>query len=174
VERGALVSDHPYPRPLLRRITAVLVALGLFGIVFGVIGLLVLAVALALPLLPLMAVFLAGMALPLVQLAVLHPHITVYERGLWLQPLLGRRVWVPWEHVVDVTDHTLIRRGTRKEREKEHFGQLIVVDRGLPWPFAVVGGMAGLGFRTRAFGISTYSHTDYNKLRSAIQRHKAR
>jgi hypothetical protein len=171
--RGALINTHRHPRPALRRLTAALVTLGIAGDVLGVAGLLVLGFGYALPLLPLMAIFLAVLLVPLIQLAVMHPAVAVYERGLALQPLVGPRVWLPWDAIRRVEDHTLIRRGKMRDRDQEHFGQLIVAD-GLPWPFAVIGLAAGLGWRTRAFGISTYSHTDYAALRSAIQRHKRR
>jgi len=171
---GALISDHPHPRPALRRITSILVMLGIAGDIAGVVGLLVLGIGYALPLLPLMAIFLAVLLVPLIQLAVMHPAITVYERGLWLQPMIGRGVWLPWDTVTRVEDHTLIHRGKSRDRDREYFGHLIVADQGLPWPFAAVGLMAGFGWRTRTFGISTHSHTDYNTLRSAIQRHKRR
>jgi len=165
--RGALLSDHPHPRPVLRRITAVMIALGLAGIVLGVIGLLALTVLYELPLLPLAALSLLALAPPLLLLAVLHPPVSVYENGLWIKPLLGRECWLAWEAITRVEDHTLIQRGTTKAGQREHLGQLIVVDRGLAWPFLVVGIMGGLG-RVRAFGISTHSHADYAALHSAI------
>jgi len=168
--RGALLSDHPHPRPALRRITAVLVALGIAGALAGIVGLLVLGFGYGLPLLVLSVPFLAALIVPLLQLAVLHPRVTVYERGVWLQPLLGRGVWIAWEDIARVADHTLIRRGQARSRDREHFGQLIVVERGLPPVFMVIGLMAGLGWRTRAFGISTHSHVEYEALRRAIVR----
>jgi hypothetical protein len=168
-ERGAPVSDHPHPRPVRRGLTAVLVVVGLAGIVFGVIGLLALSIVYGLPLLPLAAFFLAMLLPPLLLLTVLHPRVTVYENGLWIKPLLWRGCWVAWEAVERIEDHTLIQRGTTKERQQEHFGQLVVVDKGLTWPFLVVGIMAGLG-RVRAFGISTHAHTGYQALRRTILR----
>jgi hypothetical protein len=167
--RGAVVSDHPHPRPALHSFTAILVAAGLAGNAFGVIGLLALSTGYRLPLLPLAAFFLAMLFPPLLLLTVLHPRVTVYENGLWIKPLLWRGCWVTWEAAARVEDHTLIQRGTSKERQHEHFGQLIVVDEGLTWPFLVVGIMAGLG-RVRAFGISTHAHTGYQELRRAIMR----
>jgi hypothetical protein len=171
--RGALISDHPHPRSFLRRITALLAALGLAGDILGVAGLLALGIGYRLPLLPVMAFFLATLLVPLLLLTVLHPRVTVYERGLWIKPLLWPGCWIAWEDIARMADHTLIRRGKTKEREKEHFGQLIVVDQGLPPVFLVVGIMAGLGW-VRAFGISTHSHVDYNALRGVIQKHKPR
>lgn len=170
---GALIAEHPHPRPALRRITGWLLRLGLAGCAAGIAGLLLLAIIHALPLLGLMALFLAALALPLLQLAVLHPAITVYEDGLWLEPLVGPGVWVPWAAIERIEEHTLIRRGVEKDRQREHFGRLVVAG-GLPRLFAVVGGMAGLGWRVRAFGISTHSHVDYTDLLKTIQRHKGR
>jgi hypothetical protein len=166
---GALLSDHPHPRPALRQIMAGLVALGLIGDVFGVIGLLVLGIGYQLPLLPLIGFFLATLAAPLLLLTVLHPRITVYESGLWIKPLLWPGRWIAWDAVSRIEDHTLIRRGKQTNWAKEHEGQLIVVDHGLPRVYVIVGLMAGLG-RVRAFGISTYSHTDYKTLLGAIKR----
>ena len=170
---GDPLSDHPYPRRTWRRLTGWLAAAGLAGIVFGVIGLLALGIGYGLPLLLLMAFFLATLAVPLLLLTVLHPHITVYPDGLWLKPLVWRGTWVPWAAIASIEDHTLIRRGQQRDRDTEHFGQIIVVDGALPPLYAIVGMMAGLG-RARAFGISTYSHTDYPRLLNAIQRHKPR
>lgn len=169
--RGARIAEHPHPQPTLRRITAGLIALGLAGDALGVIGLLLLAVIYTLPLLGLMALILAGLSVPLIQLAIMHPRVTVYERGLWLEPLLWRGVWVPWAAIRRLEDHTLIRRGKEKDRQTEHFGQLIVVEGALPRVFAVVGGMAGSGWGTRAFGISTHSHVEYAALLKTIRRH---
>ena len=169
-ERGALISDHPNPRPALRGLTAILVIAGLLGDVAGVIGLLAMSVILRLPLLPLMAFFLAMLCPPLVLLAVLHPRVTVYERGLWIEPLVGRGNWVPWDAVTRIAAHTLIQRGITKENQREHFGQLIIVENGLAWPFLVVGIMAGLG-RVRAFGISTHGQQDYAGLHRTIKRY---
>ncbi len=169
--RGARLAEHGYPHPALRPIMAGLIVFGLAGIAVSVIGLLALAIIYALPLLPLMAFFLATLAMPLLLLSVLHPHITVHEHGLWLKPLVWRGVWVPWEAIARIEDHTLIQRGKSKDRQREHFGQLIVVDAGLPGVYLVVGLMAGLG-RVRAFGISTHGHTDYTALRNTIQRRK--
>ncbi|MBN1202702.1 MAG: hypothetical protein JXJ20_12690 [Anaerolineae bacterium] len=170
---GPPISDHPHPHSVLRRMTAVLVALGLIGDVVGVFGLLALGVGLALPLLPLMAFFLAALSIPLLLMTVLHPRITVYASGLWIKPLLWRGRWVAWDAVVQVADHTLIQRGQRTRWEKPRDGRLITVSGGLPPVFGIVGVMAGLG-RVRAFGISTTSHVDYTTLLNAIQRHKRR
>jgi hypothetical protein len=170
-ERGPLISDHPHPRPALRGLTAILAAAGLIGDVCGVIGLLVLSIGYGLALLPLAAFFLAMLLPPLLLLTALHPRVTVYEKGLWIKPLVWRGCWVEWDAVARIAEHTLIQRGVAKEHQREHFGQLIVVDAGLSWPFLVVGIMAGLG-RVRAFGISTHSHVDYTELRGAIMRHR--
>lgn len=166
-ECGALISDHPHPRPALRQVTAGLAALGLIGNGIGVIGLTALGAIYNLPLLPLAAVFLLMLCPPLVLLTTLHPHVTVYENGLWVRPLLWRGCWITWNTILSVEDHTLIQRGTTKAHQMEHFGQIIVVQTGLSWPFLAVGIMAGLG-RVRAFGISTHGHSDYETLRSAI------
>jgi hypothetical protein len=168
-ERGALISDHPHPRPALRGLTAILLIAGLVGDVAGVIGLLAMSVIWGMPLLPLMAFFLA-LCLPLILLAVMHPRVTVYERGLWLQPLIGRGSWLTWDAITRIAAHTLIQRGVTKENQQEHFGQLIVVEHGLAWPYLVVGIMAGLG-RVRAFGISTHGQRDYAALHRTIKRY---
>jgi hypothetical protein len=112
------------------------------------------------------------LTVPLLQLTVLHPHVVVYERGLWLKPLLWSACWVPWDAVSRVEDHTLIHRGQRTTREKPQDGRLIVVETGLPRLSSLVGGLAGLGWGTRAFGIATSNHADYPTLLNAIQRHK--
>jgi hypothetical protein len=156
-ERGALVSDHPHPRRALRQITAGMAALGLAGNVFGVIGLLVLGAGYGLPMLALMAFFLAMLFPPLVLLTVLHPRITVYDNGLWIKPLLWHGCWVTWEAVARVADHTLIQRGTTKERQTEHFGQLIVA-RGID--VALPGGRdhGRVGPRARVWHLDAWPH----------------
>lgn len=168
--RGSLISDHPHPRPLFRRLTAALLGLGIAGAILGLAGLLTLGLGYGLPLLVLSVPFLAALLVPLIQLAVMHPHVTVYEGGLWLRPMLGPEAWVAWDNIARLADHTLIRRGQARARDREHFGQLVVVEQGLPPVFLAVGWMAGLGWRTRAFGISTHSHTDYESLRRTIVR----
>ena len=172
-QTGVPLSDHPYPRRAWRRLTGVLAAAGLAGIVFGVAGLLALGLGYGLPLLLLMAIFLAALAVPLLLLTVQHPRVTVYEDGLWLKPLIWPGSWVPWSAIASIEDHTLIRRGQQRDRDREHFGQILVVEGALPPLYTIVGMMAGLG-RVRAFGISTYSHADYPRLFNAIQRHKSR
>ena len=172
-ERGTLLSEHVHPRPRVRRMTAGLLALGLSGTALGTLGLLVVGVMYRMPLLLLAIPFFVVLSGPLVQLAVMHPHIRVYERGLWLKPLLWPPSWVDWGAIVGVEKHTLIRRGVQKTGQREHFGQLIVVKDGLPWPYRVVAGLAGLGWDKHAFGISTYGHTDYKTLLNAVQHHKS-
>jgi len=167
---GAGLSTHAYPRPALRRVTGWLVGAGLAGIGFGVVGLLTLAIGYRLVLLPLAAFFLATLAAPLLLLSVLHPQITVYERGLWLKPLLWRGSWVPWEALTGLHDHTLIQRSRRTRWERPREGHLITVEGALPPVYSIVGWMGGLGNR-RAFGIASHSHTDYAALRSAIRGH---
>lgn len=171
---GERLSDHPHPRPFLRRLTALLLALGIAGAVAGVVGLVALGVGYGLPLLPLGAIFLAALIVPLVQLTALHPRVTVYEGGLWVKPLLWRGCWVAWDAIDRLETHTLIRRGTTKAGQREFKGELVVVRRGLSWPFASVGFMAGLGWRTRAFGIAAHSHVDYARLRRAIKQGRYR
>lgn len=170
---GAMLSEHPHPRPALRRVTGWLVGAGLAGIGFGVAGLLALAIGYRLLLLPLAAVFLATLAAPLLLLSVLHPHVTVYERGLWLKPLLWPASWVPWDALTGLHDHTLIQRSSRTRWERAREGHLITVAGALPPVYLVVGWMAGLGNK-RAFGIASHSHTGYSALRSAIRQRAPR
>ncbi|MEL7674931.1 MAG: hypothetical protein AAGU78_14420 [Chloroflexota bacterium] len=172
-DTGARLSDHPHPQPGLRRVTGWLVAAGLLGIAAGVAGLLALAIGYRLPLLPLAAVFLGALAAPLLLLSMLHPQVTVYERGLWLKPLIWRASWVPWGALAGLHDHTLIQRGKRTRWDRARDGHLITVAGALPPVYAVVGLMAGLGAR-RAFGVATHSHRDYPALLSAIRRHLPR
>ncbi|MBN1680842.1 MAG: hypothetical protein JW966_11165 [Anaerolineae bacterium] len=168
---AGVVSDHTHPVPLLRWLTAILLALGIAGAGFGVVGLVVMGIWHGLPLLPVMAMFLVILSLPLVQLAVMHPRVTVYEDGLWLNPVLWRSSWIPWDAIGSVEKHTLIRHVVNKRGKLERDGRLIVAE-GLPWPYQIVSGMAGLGWRARAFGIATNAHTDYPALLNAIQHHK--
>ena len=58
-ERGALISDHPHPRPALRGLTTILVAAGLIGEVDRGDRAAGAERYIGLPLLPLMAFFLA-------------------------------------------------------------------------------------------------------------------
>jgi len=167
-ERGALISEHPALHRWRRGLTAILVRLGLAGILIAVIGLLALSLIYGLPLLPVMALFLLALIPPLLLPTVLHPTVTVYETGLWITPLLWSGCWIEWADITRIADHTLIRRGTTKRGQTEHFGRLIVVDRGLSRPFLVVGIMAGLG-RARAFGISTLGQQDYERLLKLIE-----
>jgi len=167
---GQMLSDHAHPRPALRQVTGWLVAAGLLGIAVGVAGLLALGIGYRLPLLPLAAIFLVTLAAPLLLLSVLHPQITVYERGLWLQPLIWRGSWVPWDALAGLHDHTLIQRGKRARWDQAREGHLITVAGALPAVYAVVGWMAGLGNR-RAFGIASHSHREYAALRRVIRQH---
>lgn len=171
---GTLLSEHPHPRPLQRRITALLLAVGLAGSVFGIMGLIVIGFAFGLYLLPLMAVFLLILTLPLIQLAVMHPQIVVYEHGLSVTPLLWRTSWITWDAITRVENHTLIRRIETKSGQLERDGRLIIVASGLPWPYQIIGGMAGHGWRTRAFGIATHAHRDYPAILNTIQHYKVR
>lgn len=170
---GARRSEHAHPRPALRRITGWAVGAGLIGIALGVGGLLALGIGYRLPLMPLAAIFLALLAVPLLLLSVLHPHVTVYERGLWIKPLLWRGSWVPWEAITGLHEHTLIQREKRTRWDRAREGRIITVDQALPPVYAVVGVMAGLGW-ARGFGIASHSHQDYAGLLSAVRRHMPR
>jgi len=172
-QTGARLSDHPHPQPGLRRVTGWLIAAGLLGIAVGVAGLLALAIGYRLPLLPLAAIFLATLTVPLLLLSVLHPQVTVYEQGLWLKPLIWRGSWVPWSALTGLHDHTLIQRGQRTRWDRARDGHLITVAGALPLVYVVVSVMGGLGVR-RAFGVATHSHRDYPALLGAIRRNLPR
>ena len=173
IERGVRIAEHPAPYPARRRIAGWLAATGLILIAAGSLALLTGGIVWLLPLVALMGLILGGLSLPLLLATVLHPAITVYERGLWLQPLIWRGTWVPWDAITAIEPHTLIRRGEAARFAPAYEGDLIVVDGALPRVYAVVGVMAGLG-RQRAFGIASHGQVEYPRLAATIRDHALR
>ncbi len=165
------ISSHPHPNPSVRRLVGWLAAVGLLGVVFGTIGLLLIGFGYGLPLTIVMIPFLWGLSAPLLLLTSLHPVIIVEEEGLRLKPLVFPASFVQWDAIVELKEHSLLKpppttkRGRRKKAAKGH---MIVATR-LPIHYRVVGLFAGVGFRP-VFAISDHTHQDYLQLYREIKK----
>ena len=164
------ISVHRHPRPRVRMLTRLAVALGLSGAVIACLLQLFFALTLA-PLFWGTLVFTILLSIPLLMLSVLHPEVNVTADGLRLSPLLWHAQSVRWEHLSTLTDHPLIyedpvmnRRLHGKNRRLRE-GKVIVLTRNAPvlWQYRVLGLVSGASW-TPAFGISTTTHTDYDQL----------
>jgi len=171
------LSEHRFPRPTIRRITARLVGLGLIVTITAIIGQLVLALVIG-PLLCGTAFFTAMLLIALLQRTVLHPEITVTDNGLRLQPILWQAQSVPWSALAGITDHPLVFNDDamgrllygKRYRRREGLVVLVRPEAGLSPIYRLIGGLAGAG-NTPAFAISSTTHTDYETLVSAIRAH---
>ncbi|MBI5928242.1 MAG: hypothetical protein HY862_02970 [Chloroflexi bacterium] len=171
----SILSNHPHPQPLLRRLVGWLALVGIVGILFGAGGLLIVGLADGLLLMILMIPFLMGMIFPLIILTAAHPEITLQDEGVYVKPLIWKSRLVAWENLVALVDHSLMKppppsRQPRFNKKPAAKGQMIIVQKGaLGWPFRVVGFAAGHG-TTPVFAISNKSHQDYEKLYQTLKR----
>ncbi len=170
-----ILSEHRFPRPTIRRITAWLLAVGLAAAVTAIVIQLILALVIG-PLFCGMAFFTAMLLIVLLQRTVLHPAITLTESGLRLQPMIWRAQLVPWSALAGITDHPLVFNDEamgrllhgKRYRRREGLVVLVKPEAGLLPVYRLIGGLAGAG-NTPAFAISSTTHTDYEALVSAIR-----
>jgi hypothetical protein len=171
----SVVSEHRYPRPLVRRIASCLVAVGSALAVVSIAVEIFLALFVS-PLLCGIAFFTAILAIPLLQRSVLHPEISVVDGGLSVQPMIWRAQFVPWDSVAEIVTHPLVYNDEAMGRllhgkgYRPRQGIVVIVkpEAGL-WPvYRLVGALAGAGNRP-GFALSSTTHTDYETLVQTIQ-----
>ncbi|MCQ3930978.1 MAG: hypothetical protein DPW16_11010 [Chloroflexi bacterium] len=171
----SILSNHPHPHPVLRRMVGWLALAGMIGILFGAVGLLIAGLTYGLSLMILMIPFLLGMIFPLIILTALHPQITLQEEGVQIKPLVWKTRLVSWEQLTGLTDHSLMKppppaRQQNLTKRPVTKGQMILVEKGaLGWPFRIVGFAAGHG-TTPVFAISSKTHRDYDQLLQTLKR----
>ncbi len=171
-----VVSEHRYPRPLVRRVASRLVAAGLALAAIAIVVQLALALVFS-PLLCGTAFFTAMLAIPLLQRTVLHPEIGVTGDGLYVQPMIWRAQFVPWGALAEIVAHPLVYnddamgRLLHGKRYRPRQGVVVVVkpEAGL-WPvYRLIGSLAGAGNR-HAFALSSTTHTSYESLVETIRK----
>jgi hypothetical protein len=169
-----VVSEHRYPRPLVRRLVsrllAVTIALAVVSIAEVILALFVS------PLLCGIAFFTAILVIPLLQRSVLHPEITVTDDGLYVQPMIWRAQLVPWDCVAEIVAHPLVYNDEAMGRVlhgKRYVPRQAVVvivksDAGVWLIYRLIGALAGAGNRP-GFALSSTTHTSYDALIQTIR-----
>jgi hypothetical protein len=106
------------------------------------------------------------------------PPVTLEDSGVMLTPRIGRPAFVAWKAVRAVKPYPLLpppetetlRRAMAGRKKYAAAEGLMLTSDALPWPYRAVGWFAGEGFRG-AFAVTSRSHRDYAKLKTAIERH---
>ena len=106
------------------------------------------------------------------------PPVTLDDSGITLTPHIGRPAVVAWESVREVKPYPLLpppetetlRRAMAGRKKYAAAEGLMLTSDALPWPYRAVGWFAGEGFRG-AFAVTSRSHRDYAKLKTAVERH---
>ena len=172
-----IVSEHRYPRPVVRRLVSRLLAISLVLAAVSILAEIVLAFAIG-PLLCGMAFFTAMLSIVLPQRSVLHPEIRVAADGLNVQPMIWRAQVVPWNALAEIVAHPLVYNDEatgrlwhgKRYRPRRGIVVLVRPEAGL-WPvYRLIGALAGAGNRP-GFAISSTTHTDYDSLEQAIRGH---
>ena len=172
-----IVSEHRYPRPIVRRLVSCLLVISLVLAAVSILAEIVLAFAIG-PLLCGMAFFTAVLSVVLLQRSVLHPEIQVTADGLFVQPMIWRAQFVPWHALAEIVAHPLVYndeamgRILRGKRYRPRAGVVVIVKPGaglLPL-YRLVGALAGAGNRP-GFALSSTTHTDYDGLVQTIRGH---
>src|SRR5258708_33685814 len=172
-----VITVHRYPRPWLRHIERVGLALALIVAAVAIILELTLAFV-AGPLLCGMAVFTAILLIRLLMRTVLHAEIDVTADGWLLRPMLWSSQCVAWRDLTQIIAHPLVvndpamGRTLHGKNYRPREGVVILVHprARLSPVYRLVGGLAGA--RTSpAFAISSTTHTDYPVLLDTIRAH---
>lgn len=133
------------------------------------------------PLMTLAAIFLALLALPVLQNTARAPDITLREDGLLLQPAVWRDRLVPWADVLALHEDPSLppegaevyrKRAVGKKKYRPAAGKLLLL-RGLPLQYRLVGFFSGEGLHP-VISVNTRSHADYDRLIAAIEKRVTR
>jgi hypothetical protein len=152
-------------------------ALVLTLVMWGCAALLGLIGAGGYPLMSLAAVFLALLALPVLQNTARSPDIVLREDGLLLRPAVWRERLVPWADIAAVKDDPSLppegaevyrRRAVGKAKYRPAAGRLLVLKR-MPPQYRLAGFFAGEGLHA-VISVNTRSHPDYDRLMAAIEK----
>jgi hypothetical protein len=109
---------------------------------------------------------------------VLHPEISVHDEGLTVQPMLWKAQFVRWGTITGIVSHPLVYNDEamgrvlhgKNYRPREGVVITVKAESGL-WPiYRLVGNLAGAG-NTRAFALSSTTHTNYHELVETIKAH---
>ncbi len=172
-----IVSEHRFPRPWVRRMASRLVALGLIAAAMSIIVEFILGLVVG-PIFCGMAFFTAMLSIALLQRSVLHPQIGVTSGGLYVQPMIWKAQFVPWDALAEIVAHPLVYNDDamgrllhgKRYRRREGVVVLVRPEAGL-WPvYRLIGQLSGAGNQP-GFALSTTTHTHYDTLVQTIREH---
>ncbi|MCB9438252.1 MAG: hypothetical protein H6673_14850 [Anaerolineales bacterium] len=166
------ISSHPHLNPTRQRLLGVLLRVAFVAIAAAILGMLVLGIGYGLFLMIVMIPFLLALSSSLLLLACLHPSIEVHEGGLTIKPLVFKKQQVAWEAIEEMVNHSLMKPVPPKHQNKAKTpkGQMLLIERGaLPWPYRIVGLLAGHGYRP-VIAIGSWTHRDYDTLRRTLEK----
>lgn len=165
-----MISNHLHPQLGFHRWIGRLAVLSMFGVIIGTLGFIAMAFLYQAGLMLVMIPFLWGLSLPLFLLTSLYPGVVVYEQGVELQPFGFRPSQLAWDDLVAITEHTMLKPAPpSKLRRTAQTGTMIIVQSDkLPFPYKIVGLIAGIGWKP-VFAISNKTHTDYESLLAVFE-----
>lgn len=115
--------------------------------------------------------------LPLLLYLRATPPATLDDAGITLTPRVGKAVHIPWKSVRAVKPYPLLPPADTETMRRAAVGRkkyvaaegIMLTSDVLPWTYRAVGWFAGEGFRG-AFAITNRTHTDYARVKAAIER----
>lgn len=169
-------STHTHPNPVLDRITQ-------YGaMMLGIVMLLttplqILLTVLGAPggLFVITAFLTLALVPPVIMLTAVSPAVTLEQGGLWIEPLIWKRRFVPWEDISAVKDYPLLPDANAEANRRTFVGRknyraaegVMLVIPNLPPQYRIAAFFAGEGGKA-IVALTNRTHTDYPKLKKKI------
>ncbi len=172
-------STHTHPNPLLDRITQY-AALALAVVMLVSVPLQVLLTVLGAPggLFIVTALVVLALTPPVIMLTATTPAVTLQADGLWLEPRVWQRRFIPWEQVEALKEYPLIPKENEEVQRRTFVGRknyapvqgIMLVIPSLPLQYRIAAFFAGESGKG-IVALTTRTHTEYPKLRKKLVHH---
>ncbi len=169
-------STHPHPHPFIARVTQY-GALAVFVIMLISVPLQVLLTLLGAPggLFVITALITLMLSPAVLMLTAVSPPVTLAADGLWLEPVVWRQRFIPWDAIDAVKVYPLLPGEDGEVQRRAFVGRsnyraaegIMLVVPGLPPQYRVVGFFAGEGGKP-VIALTNRSHTEYARLKKKI------
>lgn len=174
--RRMVKSTHTHPNPLLAQVTQY-GAMAVFVIMLLSVPLQIVLTLLGAPGgLFVFAALVTLMLSPVVlMLTAVSPPVTLDADGVWLEPVVWRRRFVPWEAIEAVKVYPLLPSADGEVQRRAFVGRgnyrapegIMLVVPGLPPQYRVAAYFAGEGGKA-IVALTNRTHTDYPKLKKKV------
>lgn len=170
-------TTYTHPQPTLDRITQYGAAALCLVMLLSVPGQLFLT-QLGAPLFVVTALITLLLVPPVLMVTAATPPITIETDGVWIEPLIWGRRFIPWDAVITVKDYPLLPTPNAEANRRAFVGRrnyqpaegIMLVVPGLPPQYRVAAFFAGEGGRG-IIALTNRTHTDYPKLKKQIVRY---